>query len=171
MPHPSHSWRRYAGALLCLASAISQSAWSKPEHGTQFQDWTIFCNDEDGNPTTCHMSQQLALKESRQRIMHFQVAYVPATEEPVAIVTLPLGISLPKGVSISIDGGEPARFPIERCEVNGCSSAFRLNPDLLDEFLRGLDAIVLFYDDQRKPLEVPLSLRGFTKGLDALQAD
>ncbi|MEM7504921.1 MAG: invasion associated locus B family protein, partial [Pseudomonadota bacterium] len=47
--------------------------------------------------------------------------------------------------------------------------AIGVTRDQLAEFKKGLQAFVTFHDMRRKPVTVPVSLRGFTKALAALK--
>ena len=153
-------------AALC-ASGIVRAA---PEHGQTFRDWTARCERPPGSEAArCFIFQNLVLKETGERLVHVAVGYLAVDGRAAAVVTLPLGISLPPGAALSVDGGEPVRFPVERCDANGCIGALELDDRMLAAMKRGREARVTFHDGTRRPIAVPISLMGFTAGFASLQ--
>jgi len=160
--------RRLAGALACALSASGSPLCALEE--TNFGSWTAKCeaahDDKEGG---CFIFQNLVLREGGQRVLQVAIGYVPNTDEPIALLSLPLGISLPPGVSIELPGGNPIRFPVERCEPTGCRAGLKIKPDFLDALQSAEKLTVRFSDAKRQPIEVPLSLAGFASGLAALR--
>lgn len=165
--HPSR-FPRLLAALCALPVVLTAQAQVKD--GESFDNWTVRCEDsKDAQARQCFIFQNLVTREGAQRVLHVAIGYLPDRPEPIALVTLPLGISLPPGASIQVDDGEPTRFPVERCEPNGCRAGLRLESPLLDAMKTGQELRVTFQDGSRKPVTVPLSLQGFTAGLRALK--
>ncbi len=140
--------------------------------GATFGSWQAECEtDPKVNRTGCFIVQNLVLREGGQRVLQLAVGFVESAPEPIALLSLPLGISLPPGTHIDIDGREAARIAVERCEPNGCRAGIRLTEDLVRLFREGREVTVTFFDAKREPIVVPLSLDGFAAGLDALAAE
>ncbi len=159
---------RTAGILLVF-SILTVNSIAAPKSGQTFENWTARCDTVKNSDTEqCFIFQNLVLKDSGQRVLHVAIGYLPQRPDPVALITLPLGIALPPGGSISIDEGEAIPFAIERCETQGCRAGVVLDDGLLQKFKKGLSASVTFHDGTRKPIAAPLSLKGFTAGLNAL---
>ncbi len=108
------------------------------------------------------------LREGGQRVLQIAIGYVPNSKEPIALLSLPLGISLPPGVSIEIKPQAPLRFPVERCEPTGCRAGLKLKRAFVNELAKSEQMTVRFHDAQRLPIEVPLSLKGLAEGLEDL---
>ncbi|MDX1435089.1 MAG: invasion associated locus B family protein, partial [Gammaproteobacteria bacterium] len=124
-----------AALLACVcASGVAGAA---PEHGRSFQDWTVRCEQPAGGGDRCFIFQNLVLKDTGERLVHVAVGHLTADGRAAAVVTLPLGISLPPGAAISIDDGEPVRFAIERCDANGCIGALELGERMVAAMKRG----------------------------------
>lgn len=162
--------RSVAGVIACLAALLAATtAVARPEHGQTFRNWTARCESAPGaSRERCFIFQNLVLKESGQRLVHVAVGYLAANAQPAAVVTLPLGISLPPGADISVDGGEPVDIVIERCDKNGCIGALALDAAMIAALKRGREARIRFHDGTRRRIAVPVSLLGFTAGFDAL---
>ena len=145
-----------------------------PAEGTiterQFKDWTVRCgrHSEQG-PQACEMQQQQVDQENRT-IMTVAVGQVPGTSDLGLLVMLPLGILLPAGVTLQIDGGAEVPLQVDRCERQGCRIEMLLEPDLLDRLKAGSKATVFFEamnpQGDRQRLGVPVSLLGFTAALN-----
>ena len=153
-------------AALWLAAPAGHAA---PELGATFKDWAAACETvENTGQRQCYIFQNIALKDSGQRLLHFAVGYVGTTGRPAAIVTLPLGITLPPGVGLVVDEGEPVRFPLQQCTTNGCRGMLGLSDDLLAQLKAGRQARITFQDGNRREIAVPVSLIGFTAGFNSL---
>ena len=155
-------------SLGMLAAGLAV-ARDMPAEGDAFGSWRVSCETAaDSHRRGCFIVQNLVLREGGQRVLQIAVGYVEQTPDPIALLSLPLGISLPPGASIQIDEHEAKRIPIERCEPNGCRAGLKLPEDILASFRSGSQMSVTFYDAKREPIVVPLSLDGFSEGLAAL---
>ena len=101
--------------------------------------------------------------------MHVAVGYLTASEQPVAFFTLPLGVSLPGGLSLTVDNGKPVRIRYERCDASGCLAPLALTDTVVKSMRGGRWARVAFFDSTRREVSVPVSLLGFTAGLKSLK--
>jgi len=141
---------------------------SRPEV-KRFKDWALTCTTpKDGKDKRCYIFQNLLLKKGGQRLLNVVVGHLGAEGKPAAILTLPLGISLPPGASIRVDEGEPVRFAIERCTTQGCAGGVEIDEQLLAALKRGKQAKVSFRDAARREIVVPVSLSGFTAAYNRL---
>jgi invasion protein IalB len=145
------------------------TSWAWAQDSQTYGNWTAKCEaPKDGIEGGCFIFQNLVLREGGQRVLQVAVGYVPNSQEPIALLSLPLGISLPPGVSIEIKADAPLRFPVERCEPNGCRAGLKLQREFLEQLAHADQMTVRFHDAQRQPIEVPLSLKGLADGLQAL---
>ena len=160
--------RNFFPILLLLALTIGNSAQAIKD-GDAFGNWLVRCGPQD-NATEqgCFLFQNLVLKEGGQRVLQVAVGFVGNTPEPIALLSLPLGISLPPGAKMRVDDDKQYQLQIERCEVNGCRAGLKLSPAQIERFQSGSSLSVQFHDAQRRPIEVPLSLEGFKEGFQAL---
>ena len=127
----------------------------------------------EGAQQACEMVQQ-RLDEQGQTVLAIAVGKVPNTDDPGMLIILPLGIWLPPGVVLRVDGGEEVPARIERCERRGCQVELLLEPKVLTLLRSGREANVLFqiYDENGQPkvVGVPFSLLGFTAALNEVMA-
>ncbi len=103
--------------LFCFAMQAASAADERvmPADGDAFGSWRVSCETAaDSHRRGCFIVQNLVLREGGQRVLQIAVGYVEQTPDPIALLSLPLGISLPPGASIRIDEHEAKRIPIER---------------------------------------------------------
>jgi invasion protein IalB len=155
--------------VFCLIALVAFGAAADPEVRQVFGQWSLRCEESKRGQERCSIVQDVVTRASGQRVVRAAIGLVPGSLEPIALFTLPLGISLPAGVSLQIGGGEPVRFPIERCEVQGCRGGLKLGAALVDALKQAQDAELIFHDAQRQPIRVALSLEGFARALEALR--
>lgn len=136
----------------------------------QIQDWMVRCGRPEGQEQeVCEMQQQQVDSEDRT-VMAVAVGRVPGTSNVGLLILLPLGILLPAGVTMQIDGGAAIPLEVERCEREGCRIERIVEPDLLNRLKAGTKATVFFQavdpQGKRQRLGVPISLLGFTAALN-----
>ncbi|MCS4503564.1 hypothetical protein KBTX_00750 [wastewater metagenome] len=141
------------------------------ENVERFEDWGVRCGLGDNGPRNgCEMFQGVTRSDNDKLVMRVAVAYPPQeqVDGPVAVFQLPLGIHLPPGVQMSIDGGEPIRFPVQICFQAGCRADLPLKDELLAKLKGGTKAQVSIRVPNGKTVNLPLSLMGFTAALDRI---
>ena len=158
------------------AAGAEESAAALTRPVEKFDDWFKECEmvtDEKGEQIEiCQISQTLIDKESDQPMMKIAVGYVPDKDQPVAVITLPLGIFLPPGIELQIDGkGKVGRLPINTCLPSGCQAGVQLDEDFVSRMKQGNQMTVTFGNPQGKGVAAPVSLKGFTAGLASVEAD
>jgi invasion protein IalB len=162
---------------LTLFPAVGLAA---PVPGTTFKDWIVSCEvpkEATGDDASrseeqrrhCYIVQNLVLKEKNQRVLVIAVTYPKGKDQPIAMLTMPLGIALPPGISLSVDGDKPRRYAVDRCLASGCKAGIVLDEKLLGRFKAGNRAVVTVHDGRRNPIALPVSLQGFTAALRSLQ--
>ncbi len=154
-------------AVVTLAATLP--VWAAD--GDTFTDWTMRCEKpEDSLEERCHIFQNAKDEANGQDIAHMAVGYMPQIEEPLMIIMLPLGVFLPSGIELRIDNQEPIRLPFEVCFPVGCRAGAPMKEPLMGAFKNGLALTLKVQDVEGRAAEIPLSLKGFTAGLNALPA-
>ena len=70
---------------------------------------------------------------------------------------------------MKIDEGQTYEMAMEICGRKGCRVRFSIDDALLGAFKGGNVAEIVFYSGARKPIQVPVSLKGFTAALGKLR--
>ncbi len=151
---------------LLMAPTLATAQEKTAPEGKRFQDWMVRCEQPpDGAAEQCFVFQNLVLRKGKGRVLLFAVTYPPKRAEPVAILTFPLGISLPPGISMQVAEDEPLRLAIEHCIPGGCRTVLPLEKKLLDKLKAEAQVQVTFHDARRRPVKLTVSLKGFTAAL------
>lgn len=172
-------WRAVCVAI-ALSAAAPALAQVKPPEGApgaapvakadQFGDWVRQCDPpQDGKPGTCFILQKTIMKESGQQVMAIGVGYYGEKQVPAAIITAPLGIFLPVGLTLTVPGVEPVRVVVESCTPQGCRGGTALTDEILAAMKKGERAEIGMQDMRRRPVNLPISLKGFTAGFATLK--
>jgi len=146
-------------ALLVLGAttgAQAQQVTVKATHG----DWQVQCPANVSETNPCAMVQEL-VSEDQHRVMS-AIILNPPGGEPFMRVIVPLGILLPGGMTLSIDGNKVGSVGFINCLPDGCMTQVALKPEVLDQLKAGNQAVVTIYEQNEQAVDLPLSLSGFT---------
>ena len=160
---------------IVLASGFSLLA-AEPE---QIGDWGLVCADAAGGvKQTCYIIQTAQLSQpnaeqpdaepATQRILQTRIGYLDEEKNPSLLITVPLGVLIPPGVQVELEGHEKVTVPMFRCDGGGCLAQGVMPESLVAAFKNGTTAKVTFFDPAQRGIGVPLSLKGITKALAAL---
>ena len=115
------------------------------------------------------MFQNVVVKETGQPILQMVVGYLADVPSPVGVITLPLGVYLPQGLTLQIDKGQTYEMAFEICSAKGCRVRFSIDDTLLGVLKGGSTAEITSYNAGRKPVRIPISLKGFTAAVGQLR--
>ncbi|MGE0485389.1 MAG: invasion associated locus B family protein [Gammaproteobacteria bacterium] len=154
-------------ALLALMTATASG-----DEDREYGAWTLRCEQADADAAMeCILQQNLVLRTGGQPVLQFALGLAPDDHQPTVVLKLPLGIYLPPGITLRIDDGAPATFPVERCDPDGCQAVMKMREATLATLRSGQRFTITFHDSERRAIDMPLSLDGFGAAYDALLAD
>ena len=145
---------------------------------TQTASLNFICKTEVGpNQQTvlrdCRMSQGAEPGPDEQlmqrRAMQTTIGYVPESDKPVIFITAPLGVFIPRGIMLSVEGADSVTFPIQRCDSNGCLGNVAIESDLFDALRKQDNATITFFTSTTQDMSLPLSLKGFSKAARSIR--
>ena len=84
-------------------------------------------------------------------------------------VIAPIGVFLPTGVALEIDGNAVGRVPFTRCMPQVCMAFAEASPETLTKLKKGKAANFIIYEAPGMGLPMVLSLEGFSAALAALE--
>lgn len=79
-------------------------------------------------------------------------------------VLAPLGVILPNGLGLNIDGKDLGRASFVRCMPDGCYSEVILKDDLLGTLRSGQSATFIIFASPEEGIGIPVDLAGFKDG-------
>ena len=160
--------------LLVLAAA-AQPAAAQVVQGEKSGDWTKGCfKASEGRPNAaeqCFIFQRLFPKGSDRAAATVAVGR-PGPDKPMlASLTVPLGVDLPAGITVWVEGDEKAvrRPPLLFCVRAGCEANMRMDEVMMTAFRQRLTAMLSFTMVNGRQVGLPISLRGFTHALTFLE--
>jgi invasion protein IalB len=83
-------------------------------------------------------------------------------------VMAPIGVYLPTGVALEVDGGAVGRVPFTRCLPQVCIAFAEATSDTLDKMRKGTAANFIIYEAPGLGLPMKISLNGFSAAYGAL---
>lgn len=94
------------------------------------------------------------------------IATVGQRAEGVLRVSLPLGVALSSGATVTIDHDWPMTGAYSTCLSSGCIADFEAGPELIDRLKQGNSLEVKAITDTGKQISLSLPLVGFDKAYD-----
>lgn len=154
---------------LFLSFSLIGTAQAKPEHGKKFKDWTVACETlPNSKDQVCNLFQNVT-NETGKVVMQIAIGYPPKSDEAQAIITLPLGVLLQPGIEFTAGTAKAQRFPFSVCVKNGCVAIVKLDAESIKGLKAGTKGSVKFAAAQKKIIEIPVSLSGFTAAFKSLK--
>ncbi len=145
-----------------------------------FTDWSLNCIVSGTGNDPCRFIQVLNNGEGG-RVAQVSIVPLPPGRgvAAAAIIETPLGTLLrvprsaeelaqPGGLRIQVDNGELRVFQFTFCTEGGCVAEIGMEDSLVNAFKRGNVAKITIWsvDAPDQPVELSLSLSGFTAGFD-----
>jgi invasion protein IalB len=125
--------------------------------------WASRCISADrATPAECSMVQRAVMQGSGQVVGSVTLRFPSAGGNPIMLITVPLGLSLPGGVSYDIDGGAAQKLALETCDRSGCYASAQIVPEALAAMQKGQKLNVSFLSLNKQTVTLPMSLTGFT---------
>jgi invasion protein IalB len=167
-----------AGFSQAFAGAASEGESDKPPlppqfaDGTvkgQYGDWQFVCKPPPpgAKNEVCALVQSVTA-EDRPNVgltIYFQQF---SNGVRVLRVFAPVGILLPPGVGLKIDGADIGHAPFLRCHTFACYAQVTVEEKLIEQMKTGKTAIFIIFQTEEAGIGIPISLAGFNEGLAAL---
>lgn len=153
---------------LTLASTLpvhAQSGAVRSTHGA----WNVVCDTPPGASSEQCVLMQNVIAEDRPEL-GLSVVVVRTADQKARIlrVLAPLGVLLPNGLGLNIDGSDIGRAYFVRCFTDGCYAEVILEEGLLANFRSGTNATFIVFQTPEEGIGIPVDLTGFTDGYNAL---
>lgn len=167
----------FIGAVLAIllapaaASAQAPAAPAGPPGQPdvkQVDDWFVRCFPVQ-SPSPCDIYQELDNQASHQRVLALSIAYVPSLDRYALQITVPLEISIPRGIVVQTDSYTSPVLHYRRCDRNGCYVEMAVDKGLIESLVKsGPVAKVNIVADNGKSYGLRFSLKGFAAAHDAM---
>jgi invasion protein IalB len=157
------------GGLFQSDSDAGQSKQPAPlTEGQRFEDWRVGCEKmNNGQQDNCFIFQTVVNGETNQPVLQMAVGRSPQNGQLTALWTLPRGVDVNSGLIVTTDSRNLMHIKYSRCVEKGCLAGVALDNSMLAQ-LRAEQGIKIVVSDGKRSIALPVSLKGFNEGLDAL---
>ena len=153
-----------------LAAASQETADPAKQKGDQRRAWASTCTSTGrSSPLECALEQRVIARETGQVLGMITIRLPSETKKPVSMIQVPLGLFLPAGVNVDVDGDMAQNFPFQTCNANNCFVGFPISDALLERMLNGGKFNITFQYLNKKPATLPMSLEGFTDAYNRIK--
>ena len=146
-------------------STPAQPGTVKSNHGA----WSIVCDQPAGaNGEQCALMQNVIADDRPEVGLSVVVLKTADRKAKILRVLAPLGVLLPNGLGLNIDGKDIGRAYFVRCFADGCYAEVVLEDELLKTLRSGAMATFIVFQTPEEGIGIPVDLKGFADGYDAL---
>lgn len=161
---------RWAVLLLSLMLALATGpAMAQGVVKAQYGDWQMSCDTPPGASfEQCAIIQNVTAEDQPNVGLSVIVLKTADQQARLLRVLAPLGVLLPNGLGLNIDGTDMGRVAFVRCLPNGCVAEVVMDDALLQQLSTGKNAIFVVFKTPEEGIGIPVSLNGFADGFKQL---
>ena len=132
--------------------------------------WQVSCRTPPGaKEEKCALVQSVTA-EDRPNVGLTVVFYKAIGEDKKLMrVVVPLGVLLPTGLGLKIDGQDVGNAPFLKCSRRGCVAEVVLQDDIITKMKKGTTAMFIIFDTPEAGIGIPVALQGFGDALGNLK--
>jgi invasion protein IalB len=153
-----------AGSALTGSAGLAQGVVK-----AQYGDWQMSCDTPPGASfEQCAIIQNVTAEDQPNVGLSVIVLKTADRQARLLRVLAPLGVLLPNGLGLNIDGADIGRVAFVRCLPNGCVAEVVLDDTLIQKLSTGQNAIFVVFKTPEEGIGIPVSLNGFADGFGQL---
>ena len=135
----------------------------------QYGDWQMSCDTPPGASfEQCAIIQNVMAEDQPNVGLSVIVLRTADREARLLRVLAPLGVLLPNGLGLNVDGEDMGRVAFVRCLPNGCVAEVVMDDKLLAQLRTAKTATFIIFETPEEGIGFPLSLNGIGEGYDKL---
>jgi len=159
-----------AGACAAFAQDAPAAPPPKPDVKT-VEDWQVRCYPIQA-VAPCDMLQEQGDAQSGRKILSLSISYVPSMDKHAMIVTVPLDVSIPKGLVLQTDSYTSPPLKYRTCTRDGCFVQTEVGNDMVASVAKSAgDGKVNVVGDDGKAYSFKFSLKGFAQAHDEMVSE
>ncbi|HEY4201056.1 MAG TPA: invasion associated locus B family protein [Devosiaceae bacterium] len=152
-------------ALLVAAGPAAAQGVVKAQYG----DWQMSCDTPPGASfEQCALIQNVTAEDQPNVGLSVIVLKTADKKARLLRVLAPLGVLLPNGLGLNVDGKNMGQVAFVRCLPNGCVAEVSMDDTLLDLLSKGKSAIFVVFKTPEEGIGIPVSLAGLADGFAKL---
>ena len=135
----------------------------------QYGDWQMSCDTPPGASfEQCAIIQNVTAEDQPNVGLSVIVLKTADQQARLLRVLAPLGVLLPNGLGLNVDGVDKGRVAFVRCLPNGCVAEVVMDDALIELLSKGTTAIFVVFKTPEEGIGIPVSLNGFGDGFAQL---
>ncbi|WP_420959788.1 invasion associated locus B family protein [Brucella sp. IR073] len=147
------------------AASPQQKGTMRSQHGA----WSILCDTPAGAKTEqCALIQNVVAADRPEVGLSVVVLKTADNKARILRVLAPLGVLLPNGLGLNVDGKDIGRAYFVRCFEDGCYAEVILEDSLIQTLRTGKNATFIVFQTPEEGIGIPVELNGFGEGFDKL---
>lgn len=145
---------------LSSSASLAQGA-VKSSHGA----WSMVCETPPGaSSEQCALMQNVVAQDRSEVGLSVVILRTADGKSEIMRVLAPLGVLLPNGLGLNVDGKDIGRAYFVRCFQDGCYAEVILEGQLLADLKKGSTATFIVFQTPEEGIGIPVDLSGFTEG-------
>lgn len=163
----------------CLAAAVAFSAFSLTAHAQDESAppaWVKVCSKNQAGEEGCIVSQELRAETGRP-IAFVSIQSAPEPGKYGLGIVVPIGVLLPPGLTLTVDGAKLTTAPYVICLPPGnqqpphCLAQTVVSEDFIASLKKGNKLGLVAVNAQNKQMALEMTLIGFSKAFDGPGVD
>jgi invasion protein IalB len=156
--------------VFASAHAHAQSEVGSGQVKATFGQWKLRCAQLAGaKQDKCALVQDLALEDRKHMFMTvILLRSFDGGDKKIMRVVAPLGMLVPAGLGLKVDGADVGHVPFIKCFHIGCVAEVVVNDELAAKFSSGRTASFIVFPTQDTGIGFPAPLEGFSEGIKGL---
>ena len=156
-------------AMAALAATAPAHAQQGGSVRSTFGAWSIICDIPAGaTGEQCALMQNVVAEDRPEIGLSVVILKTADNKAEILRVLAPLGVLLPNGLGLNVDGKDIGRAYFVRCFQDGCYAEVILETPLLDTLKTGEAATFIVFQTPEEGIGIPVDLEGFAAGFEAL---
>lgn len=146
--------------VLCCAATMGHA---------QAPLWLVSCNNQnDPARLMCEVAQSIVTSEGEQRLATAAFVKPAGDAELTAVFTLPVGLYLPAGLKLSVDGTELDALTFQSCDGQGCYATGTAGENWPQIMSEGTELNITIQSQDRQTIDFRFPLDGFAESIDVM---
>lgn len=151
--------------LLTQTNGADAQSTTNSRHGA----WSIICDVPPGaSSEQCALMQNVVAEDRPEVGLSVVVLKTADNKARILRVLAPLGVILPNGLGLNVDGKDMGRASFVRCVSDGCFAEVILKDELLTTLQSGKNATFIIFASPEEGIGIPVDLTGFGEGYQTL---
>lgn len=157
------------GLSVLIGASLTGAGLAQGVVKAQYGDWQMSCDTPPGaSAEQCAIIQNVTAEDQPNVGLSVIVLRTADKQARLLRVLAPLGVLLPNGLGLNVDGKDMGRVAFVRCLPNGCIAEVAMDDALISTLSKGSNAIFVVFKTPEEGIGIPVSLKGFEDGFKQL---